>query len=65
MSEQGYYQHIRDAVAKKEYEKALALVRAAKAGFTHAQRCFCCAATRLVATAITYPCLLLRMEKCI
>lgn len=41
MSEQGYYQRIRDAVAKKEYEKALALVQAAKkAGFTHAQDVF-------------------------
>lgn len=40
-SEQGYYQRIRDAVAKKEYEKALALVQAAKkAGFTHAQDVF-------------------------
>jgi maltose operon protein len=40
-SESEYYQQIRDAVAKKEYEKALALVQAAeKAGFSHAKDVF-------------------------
>jgi maltose operon periplasmic protein len=40
-SESEYYQQIRDAVAKKEYEKALALVQAAeKAGFNQAKDVF-------------------------
>lgn len=40
-SEAGYYQRIREAVANKEYEQALSLVREAKkAGFSHAQDVF-------------------------